>query len=219
MTSAEFDFERALAAARRGDSEGLTALFERFHTPVRRIVHRRLAAEVRPRKPWLLPMFSTGDIVQDTFQRVLADLSGFEGRDEGAFVGYLASAVRHRIVDSIRFHEAMRRDSRRTSTLSDNGSQSLPTADEASVLASHAEEARILAATLSTLEARERELLRARFEDGDAFELIAERLLFPSADAARKASHRLVASLLVRLRRAGLGEGSGDPGGSGNGGP
>jgi len=107
------DFPILLERARRSDPAALDTLARRFYPDVQRLVHHRLAADIRYGRPWISARFSTGDVVQSVFEGVLRDLGAFGGASEEAFVGYLTIVVRNRIVDAVRFHEAAQRDGRR----------------------------------------------------------------------------------------------------------
>ncbi len=197
------DFLADVEAARHGDEAAKNALFDRFYPVVQRIVHRSLAAELRPNRPWLGAMFSTGDVVQEVFLSVLRDLESFEGATEGAFVNYLVAVTKHRVVDAIRFHEAVRRDRRReASTVLEI--DTLPDAVTPADAVVSGEEVALFCSALAGLPQREQILLRERVESGTAFPVLAEELGYPSADAARKAFYAAQAKLVVRLRELGV---------------
>ena len=102
------DFHDDLAAARQGERAALDRLFGEFYPTVQANVHRHLASDFRAKRPWIGAMFSTGDVVQEVFLCVLRCLDDFEGRTPAEFVGYLTTLTRNRIVDAVRFHEAVR---------------------------------------------------------------------------------------------------------------
>jgi RNA polymerase sigma factor (sigma-70 family) len=193
-------FREALEAARRGDAVALDLLAARFLPTVQRIVHRRLEVDSRSTRPWLASRFSTNDVVQDVFFRVLRDLNAFEGDNEGAFVGYLAMVVRNRIVDMIRFHEAERRDGRR----------SVPDEDQPEAEGSHGdpaleavafEQRERLQRALDAFEPREQLLLRARLENLATFTELAEQLGYQTESGARRAYYAAHARLVLVLER------------------
>ncbi|MBL9076089.1 MAG: sigma-70 family RNA polymerase sigma factor [Planctomycetes bacterium] len=196
-------FRDLLDRARAGDAAARDHLFERIYPRLERIARWQMACEVRQRRPWLAAQFATGDVVQDVCQRVLADLPSFQADSERALVAYLAVAVRNRMTDALRFHEALRRDCRRAAPDLDELELRAPSPGPAT----HALQAD-LAATFwrlaARLSAREQQLLRQRIEDEDTFDAIARDLAFPSADAARKAFYAVQARLLVLLRQAGI---------------
>ncbi len=194
-------FQELLSKARAGDSEALEALFEDFYPDVRVMVHRHLARDLRQNRPWLATRFSTGDIVQEVFRSVLSDLRAFGGTTEFAFVGYLTTVVRNRIVDAVRFHEAARRDGRRGAELS-TGSSGAATGshDPAKVVAS-VEQIERMHRALKSVSERERLLLRARLEGLSSFKELAEQLGYGSESAARRAFYAAKARLSILLER------------------
>jgi RNA polymerase sigma factor (sigma-70 family) len=203
MSTAPSDFPDLLAAARIGDRVALDALCSKHYPTVERIAHRELRAELGPAAGNLVALFSTGDVVQDVFRRVLTGLEGFLGASEGEFVNYIAAAVRTRLIDLVRFHHAVRRDRRRTSSVEENLSHEIATDHPVRQICVD-EQIRIYFTILDDFDSRERALLVRRLNGDAPFETLAEELEFPTADAARKAFHRLHARLLVRLQQSGV---------------
>lgn len=204
QTSASWtEFQPVLEAARAGDAKALETLFEAFYPTVCRMVHRSLAADMRVKRPWIASLFSTGDVVQEVFQSVLRDLGSVRSTSKDAFAGYLAMVVRNRLVDSIRFHEAARRDGRRAA---ERVEAEDPISQEGGppTQAISGEELGLFRSVLADSPQRERLLLRERIERGETFALLAERLGYPSADAARKAFYAAQARLLLALQRRGM---------------
>ena len=196
-------FRAVIAAARAGDSEARAELFERIYPRLQRIAHRWMATEVRLRRPWLAALFSTGDVVHDVCERVLAELHSFAADTEPALIAWLSVAVRNRLYDVLRFHEAVRRDCRRAI----GGAEHLELREPAPGPATKVLHDDLVAsfwAVAGRLPVREQELLRSRAHGGRTFEEVALQLGYPSADAARKALYAAQARLLVLLRRAGL---------------
>lgn len=192
-------FEATLTAAKGGDQDSINALFAQFYQQVRRMVHHSLATDLRRSRPWLAAKFSTGDVVQEVFRSVLDDLESFGGHTERAFAGYLTMVVRNRIIDAIRFHEAERRDGRRSvAPVHDDvhvSGEANPT-DEAAGL----EALERFHAALAEFPERERLLLRARFEGTASFAELADQLGFSSVYSVRRAFFAAQATLSVRLR-------------------
>lgn len=201
VTTGPDTFEPLLDAARRGEEGALDALCARLYPRVQQCVHRALAADVRRNRPWLGALFSTGDVVQEVFLGVLKDIEDFRGHTEVAFVHYLATLTKNRLVDAIRFFEASRRDRRRVG----HGEDVLGALEEGGggpeELAIATEQIARFHRALSSFSERDRALLRARIEDAAAFEDISQALGYASADSARKAFHVAQAKLLARLRR------------------
>jgi len=198
-------FRATLTAARRGDTEALDALATRFYPTVQRIVHHRLATDLRTSRPWLTARFSTGDVVQEVFQAVLRDLDAFAGESEDAFVGYLAMVVRNRIIDAIRFHQAERRDGRRTRTAPTAFDPAQDGLDPVAEVASTEQVERFFEA-LAQFEPREQLLLRARFEGVASFEALAAQLGYGSESTARRVFYTAQAKLSLLLKVRGEGE-------------
>lgn len=207
MIARSMDLARTLEAAARGDRAALQTLLNEFYPQVREVVHKELHHDFRKHHRWMLPLFSTGDIVQDVFVCVVKGLSGFAVEDESSFARYLATLVEHRLLDAVRFHEAARRDHRRLTEEPDGGLDAMAcgSADPTpSVLASVNEQVSVYRAVLATFTEKQRLLLDLRLADDLPFTDIAVRLGIASADAARKAFHEAQAKLLVKLRARGI---------------
>jgi len=196
-----------LEAARRGDAGALDELCRRFQPRVTSLVHAQIQRRLRPQQHAVLKLLSTGDIVQDVFVEVLRNLDRFDGDNEAAFVGLLATLVEHRLVDQVRRSQAARRDVRRAADQGPLTAGVTAGAGSPAAAAAQAEQLAIYRAVLDGFPARERTLLSLRLEQQLEFEQLAQRLAYPSADAARKAFHAVQARLLLRLRQRGL-----DPG-------
>jgi RNA polymerase sigma factor (sigma-70 family) len=192
-------FLSALESARHGDVEALNELTERFYPAVQALVHHRLATDMRHRRPWLAARFSTGDVVQSVFEGVLRDIGTFAGRSEEAFVGYLATVVRNRILDAVRFHEAAQRDGRRMHSITPEFDAEGREVDPAEAAIS-AEGMEQLMAALARFEPRVQHLLRARMEGLASFRELAEQLGYGSESAARRAFFDAQARLSLDLR-------------------
>lgn len=194
---------RLLEAARAGDAKARDELCSRFYERVRGLVHHQIQQRLRRPGHGALARMSTGDVVQDVLLEVLRGLDRWEGDDEEAFVGLLATLVEHRIVDSVRHHQAACRDVRRHDDIgpvtAGAGHDETP-----SLVASGNEALAIYREVLASFPDRERALLTLRLEDALEFKDLAARLAYPSPDAARKAFHSVQARLLLRLRRRGI---------------
>jgi len=164
------------------------------------MVHLSLSRDLRLKRPWLSARFSTGDMVQEVFRSLLRDLSGFEGRTEEAFKGYLAMVIRNRLIDAIRFHEAAQRDGRRTHT-ADESLQVASAQRSPGTGAQSVEELEAFHAVLESFPEKERLLLRGRLEQELKFTELAEQLGYPSKWAARRSFYAAQAQLAIRLRQ------------------
>ena len=148
---------------------------------------------------------STGDLVQDVFLEVLRGIDRWEAADEQPFVAMLATLVEHRLIDHIRKEQADRRDARRND---ERGPQTIGVVDDErgpGTIAMNHEQVRIYREVLGTFEMRERTLLVMRLEEQVEYQGLADRLGYPSADAARKAFRTVQARLLLRLQQRGIG--------------
>ncbi len=203
MSTTPSDFPAILAAVRNGDQAAVDSLCSIHYPTVERIAHRELRAELGPDAGNLLALFSTGDVVQDVFRKVLSNLKGFAGVTEGEFVNYIATAVRTRLLDLVRFHHAVRRDRRRT-THENAAMAETPDPDHPVRKLCADEQIRVYLSILDAFDARERALLVRRLDGEATFNTLAEELGFPSKEAARKSFNRLHARLLIRLRQNGV---------------
>lgn len=192
-------FLSLLEAAGRGDRAALDALTERFYPAVQSLVHHRLATDMRTRRPWLAARFSTGDVVQSVFEGVLRDLGSFAGRTEEAFVGYLATVVRNRILDAVRYHEAAQRDGRRSLAMAPEFDAEGGETDPADAAVTAERVARLTKA-LAALDPRVQHLLRARMDGLASFRELADQLGYGSESAARRAFFDAQAKLALDLR-------------------
>jgi len=142
-------------------------------------------------------MLSTGDLVHEVFLGVVRDFDGYRGDGDEKFVAYLARLTRNRLIDSVRYFEAERRDSRRGEALDTEMHHDAPSPVAASM---HREEVARVFAILATFPERDRALLRGRIDDGETFTELAATLGYASADSARKIFRTLQARLLARLQ-------------------
>lgn len=193
------DFAQVLEAARNGDRAAIDRLVAELYPKVRELVHNSLATDLRRKRPWLTAMFSTGDVVQDVFCGVIRDLDDFHSVHDGAFVKYLATMVKNRLVDTVRFHQAHRRDVRRDRDQID--ADVVAHAEDPASVAELEDELRAYARALATFPQREQVLLRERLSGAQTFRQLAELLGYGSEDAASRAFHAAQARLLLRLGR------------------
>ena len=187
------------------DPDARSELIERYYPVVQRIVHKELGGQLRRRRPWLAAMFSTGDVVQDVFLAVIREVDGIRCEQEGALITYLSQAVRTRLIDAVRFHEAERRDARRVRGEQEGLLDPVSSQPTPSTAAALSEQLEAFEGALSSLSARDRDLIILRLEASTPFAAIADALGMPTADAARKAFAAAQARMLVKLRMAGFG--------------
>lgn len=191
-------FSECIAAARAGDPEAREALFSRFYPRVEQQVHLTLARDMRMGRGWLHARFSTGDVVQDVFKSLLANLEDFSGETEEAFVGYLSTVIRNRILDAIRFHEASRRDGRSSSSMPESDVVPQEGMGPATQAASN-DQVQQFQDALKSFPQQEQLLLRGRLEDELSFQELADKLGYSSSFSARRAFYSAQARLALML--------------------
>ena len=170
---------------KEGNSSALETQLERCLPSLRRWTHGRLPAAARG-------YFDTGDLVQEAVTHLLARLDVFEPHHAGAMQAYLRQAVVNRIRDEVR--RVMRRPI--ALPLTDE-----PPSDSAGplVTAIRSESYARYREALRQLRPRERAVIIGRVDMEWSVSEIAERLNFPSADAARMAIVRAFRRLATQL--------------------
>jgi RNA polymerase sigma factor (sigma-70 family) len=195
-----------LRAAAADDPAAREQLLREIYPDVRDLVHRALDRDFRRRHPWMLSMFSTGDIVQEVFLAVVRSRPETGAHDPLQLRAWLATQVQNRIIDRVRFHLAQRRDARHDGTLARSGETvAVPARDPTpSVLAVLDERAELVRRALDELDGAEQRLWQLRVEQDLGFAAIGRELGLASEEAARSAFRRLQARLALRLHRLGV---------------
>lgn len=199
------ELQAAIAAAVAGDVTARERIVALCQQQVRSLVHRELEQDFRRRHRWILPLFSTQDVVHEVLVAVVRDLHDVEFAAAPAFHAFLATLVRHRLIDAVRFHEADRRDARRSQ--GEDGVADAPAHRDATptLAASLAERAGLVQQALAEMPERHRRLLELRLLEGATFPVVAAALGYASAESARQACLDAQARLLVKLRARGFG--------------
>jgi RNA polymerase sigma factor (sigma-70 family) len=171
-------------------------------------VHRDLEQDFRQRHRWILPLFSTHDVVQEVLLAVVRDLRDTQFEDAPRFFAYLGTLVRHRLLDAVRFHEAARRDGRKQVAEATRGLAEQHAGVEATptLAASLGERAGLVRDALAELPERQRRVLELRLLEDATFPQIRDALGYASDETARQACHDAQARLLVKLRMRGFGK-------------
>jgi len=191
--------------AASGDAEARNSLLATLYPDVERRVHELLSREFRPNNRWILPFFSTSDIVQDVFIGVVQGLGKFAEQTEDELRAWIATQVKNRIIDRLRFHQAKLRDVNRDRTPEDFSTEFQPEHRRTpSMIMSLEERATLFDQALAELRERERDLWRLRFDDELPFAEVAQKLGYASEGSARVAYQTLRAKLMVRMRRLGI---------------
>ncbi|MBL8725065.1 MAG: sigma-70 family RNA polymerase sigma factor [Planctomycetes bacterium] len=197
-----------LRAAAAGAPEAREQLVAACYDDVRARVHRELEGDFRRRHRWILPLFSTHDVVHEVLVAVVQDLADTDFAGKEPFFAYLGTLVQHRLLDAVRFHEAARRDVRKQTPEPTQGLGALA-ADQReatpTLAASLAERAGLVRDALAELPERQRRLLELRLLEGETYPRIRDALGYASEETARQACVEAQARLLVKLRAKGLG--------------
>lgn len=199
----------AIRAAVAGDAAARERLVAACLPGVRALVHASLQQDFRQRHRWMLPLFSTQDVVHEVLVAVVRDLADTQFDGPEPFCAYLGTLVRHRLLDAVRFHEAARRDDRRRAAAPTAGIDvAAPDRREVtpSFAASLGERAALVRDALGELAERQRRLLELRLIEGVTFGEIGKALGYASEETARQAFHDAQAKLLVKLRVRGFGK-------------
>jgi RNA polymerase sigma factor (sigma-70 family) len=166
--------------ANAGDQDALEALCARYLPRLQRWAHGRVPPAARG-------ALQTHDLVQDTLIRVVERLPSFEPRHEGAFQGYVRTALWNRIRDIARQYRRRGQDPLDTEM---EGHEHSPLD-----LAIGEETLDRYEAALERLRPEERDLIIARIEMGLPHAEIAVMFDKPSVAAV----HMAVSRALVRL--------------------
>lgn len=202
------ELQPLILAAAGGDAAAREQLVQACYLDVKTRVHRELEGDFRKRHKWILPLFSTHDVVHEVLAAVVEDLSDTQFAGPEPFFAYLGTLVRHRLLDAVRFHEAARRDGRKQIAEPEGGMAAVA-ADRReatpTLAASLGERAGLVREALAELPERQRRLLELRLLEDQTFPVIKEALGYSSDETARQAFHEAQAKLLVKLRVKGFG--------------
>ena len=201
--------ERAIAEAAGGNEAARQQVVTTCYEDVRRLVHRDLERDFRQHHRWMVPLFSTHDVVHDVLMAVVHDLADTQFDGAAPFFAYLGTLVRHRLLDAVRCHEAARRDVRKQVAEPTAGLAGVA-ADAREVTptlaASLGERASLVRQALAELPERQRRVLELRLLEDATFPQIREALGYASDETARQACLDAQARLLVKLRVRGFGK-------------
>jgi RNA polymerase sigma factor (sigma-70 family) len=167
--------------ANAGDEAALTALFERYLPRLQRWAHNRLP-------PLARGALQTQDLVQDTLTHVFERLHTFNPRHEGAFQGYVRTALLNRIRDIARQHKRRGPAGPLDEAIVAQGDSPLDVAIGSETLARYD-------AALDRLRPEDKELIIARIEMGLPYAEIVRMFDKPSVAAV----HMAVSRALIKL--------------------
>jgi RNA polymerase sigma-70 factor, ECF subfamily len=101
----------------QGDRAALGELFARYQDRVRRIVSIRMGSQFRG-------LLDSLDLTQDTWMAAMRGLPGFEPRDHGSIIRWLARIAENQVLDAADRVHAARRDRRRERAADELGAAS-----------------------------------------------------------------------------------------------
>jgi RNA polymerase sigma factor (sigma-70 family) len=172
--------------ARRGDREAWDAVIGPCLRPLSEFAARWLPADVRSR-------IGPDDLVQEAVINAIAQLHRFEFRHRGAFLAYLRTSIRHRIVDELR--RASRRRAAAPFIEPVDGARSpLQRIIDMQNVERYSR-------ALARLGDRDRQLIVLRVEQQLSYSDVAARLGLSSEPAVRIAVKRALSRLARRLRQ------------------
>lgn len=106
-----------LRQAQAGDRAALGALFERYEERVKRIVRLRMGPKLRG-------VLESVDLVQETYLAAARGFDGFQGKERGSLIHWLARIAENQVRDAADRWSAARRDSDREVSFGSRGASS-----------------------------------------------------------------------------------------------
>jgi len=191
-----------LRQAKGGDRAALDRLMQHCYERVRIIVRVRLSAQLRRR-------VDGSDILQETFTAAVRDFDRFDIGDEGNIINWLATIAQHQICAAADFHNALKRDAARdTSLQSGDGSTTNVNAPAASgpspsEQVSQREQIERVLTCLAEMPEDLRELILLRDFAGAKWEAVAAALPGSTSDSARMRYGTAVRELARRMLQHG----------------
>ena len=183
-SSATSSFDLVLRA-NSGDRPALDALLARYLPRLQRWAHGRLPPAARG-------ALQTQDLVQDTIMKVIERLPSFNPRHEGAFQGYVRTALLNRVRDLARQHQRRGPSVPLESDLAGEECSPLELAVGQQTLERYE-------AALDRLRPDDKALIVARIELGLPYAEIAAMFEKPSVPAAQVALSRALVKLAEEM--------------------
>jgi RNA polymerase sigma-70 factor, ECF subfamily len=191
----EPQFQRWLAAARKGDMDSLGRLFDHFRQQLLRVAHARLSDILQPK---IEPL----DLVQDTFVEAQIGLLRFLGLTEEATFRWLKRILRNNILDLTRRYNSAKRAITSEQQLNTTWLNVLVDQDPTPrTQVANRELSKQFKIAMELVPREYWEVLYLREVDNLRFAEIAVKLKKPTADAARKAYDRAFKILHAQLAR------------------
>ncbi len=192
--------------AQRGDGAAINELFGRYYERVRRVVGLRIGPQLRAR-------LETEDIVQHAFAKAFEKFDGFEMRDEGSLLHWIAEIAERQVRDAVDLQNARKR---RPPTghvcvdLDASGTRDVDLDPPASGVGPATkvggwEEERAIDQCVDELPEQFRRVIVLRDYEGLEWQEIRKVLGKNSESAARDLHQRALLELTLLLRRRGIG--------------
>lgn len=157
--------------AQSGDSDALSALFDKYRRRLALLIHYKLGRDARE-------LDDVEDVVQETLLRAFRDVERFTYRAPGSFFRWISAIADHVIVDRARYRERACRAAALVPFRSESNPQGPEPADSRTpsrIFAEHEGMAQLLAGLDALPEAYREAILMAKIEGLSTAE-IAERL-------------------------------------------
>jgi RNA polymerase sigma-70 factor (ECF subfamily) len=186
------DFSEILNRARGGDSEAVSALYEKYARPAEQEARSGLGPTLRSR-------FETSDIVQSVFADMLVELATFEDRGEPSFRHWLRIKIRNKLRTKAR--RLTGRRGLRERQLGAQTESALADDEDPHEGVSLREQAEKVSLLLGSLRPEQREIIGMFIDQQLPWAEVAARLGLRSAGAARLRYVRAIAALHAKWNR------------------
>lgn len=193
------DTEALIRRYQGGERGAGEQLFARYLPRVRKLVLLGLGREQRAR-------LDVDDLVQESMLAALKSIDDFEAREEGRWIHWLATIVRHRVLQGVHAAQAAPRelDLSPAAGCVPRSSRGYELAANTTLVpekVARGEERELVEEALAALPQAQRDVLLLRQFAGCSWKGIAEELGHPSANAAIKHYARARAALAALLAR------------------
>ena len=172
-----------LVRIRSGEERAREILLRRYVPVLRRLARGKVPIRARP-------LVDTDDLVQRTLFAVFKHMDTFEHRHEGAFLAYLRTVLKNKILDIAR--QSNPEQAEVDGTIPDLGPSPIE-------MAIGRERLQAYEAALDSLTEPQRQAVMMRLEMGYTYEEIAGAIDCPSANAARMLITRALARMAVQM--------------------
>lgn len=181
MPTQRTDADPLIRRAREGSGSALGELLGLYHEYLLRIADNRIDSDLRPK-------LAPSDVVQASLMVATRDFGQFRGESENELRGWLTRIVTSQLVDGLRrFVEAEKRRASREVNHGDSILRRMAGSGESpSRVASLHEDASRLLSTIEQLPEDLRQVVQAKYLEGQTFAQIAKRLKIPVTTCRRR---------------------------------